>query len=70
MRGRPFRVEWRAEDVPEAMKARYQAERDGMVRMQLHALWLLRIGWKMAEVALAVGSHYRTVQDWVAWYRS
>ena len=70
MRGRPFRVEWRAEDTPEALKARYQAERDGKVRTRLHALWLLRIGWKMAEVASAVGSHYRTVQDWVVWYRS
>src|SRR5918996_1256527 len=36
---------------------------------RLHALWLLRSGWGMEQVAGIVGVHYRTVQPWVGWYR-
>jgi transposase len=37
--------------------------------MRLQALWLLRCGWRMDKVAEAVGTEYRSVQRWVAWYR-
>jgi len=37
--------------------------------MRLQALWLLRCGWRMDQVAEAVGTDYRSVQRWVAWYR-
>lgn len=70
MRGRPFQVEWRAEDTAEALKAAYHAEPDGVIRTRLHALWLLRSGWALRPVAKALGTHYRTVQRWVAWYRA
>jgi transposase len=69
MRGRPFKVAWREEDTPEAFKAAYQRERDSEVRTRLHGLWLLRCGWRLGVVATVVGTHYRTVQRWVAWYR-
>lgn len=39
------------------------------MRMRLQALWLLRCGWRMDQVAEAVGTDYRSVQRWVAWYR-
>ena len=38
MIGRPFRVDWRTEDTPEALKAAYLAERDGTLRSRLHGL--------------------------------
>ena len=69
MIGRPFRVDWRTEDTPEALKAAYLAERDGTLRTRLHGLWLLRSGRQLSEVASVVGVHYRTVQSWVRWYR-
>ena len=69
MIGRPFRVDWRTEDTPEALKAAYLAERDGTLRSRLHGLWLLRSGRQLSEVASVVGVHYRTVQSWVGWYR-
>ena len=69
MRGRPFKVVWREEDTPEALKAAYQKERDSEVRTRLHGLWLLRCGWRLGMVTEVVGTHYRTVQRWVGWYR-
>ena len=41
-RGRPFQVEWRAEDTIEALKAAYRAEKRPEQRQWLHVLWLLR----------------------------
>lgn len=52
------------------LKAAYQAERDAAVRTRLHGLWLLHEGRSLGEVAEVVGVHYRTVQRWVAWYRT
>ena len=69
MHGRPFEVTWRESDTPEALKSAYQRERDPEVRTRLHGLWLLRCGWHLGRVAEAMGTHYRSVQRWVAWYR-
>ena len=69
MIGRPFRVEWRPEGTPEALKASYLAERDINLRTRLHGLWLLRSGRRLSAVASVLGVHYRTVQTWVGWYR-
>jgi transposase len=68
-RGRPFVVAWRGEDDAAALKAAYGAERDAEVKPRLHALWLIRAGRRLGEVADVVGVDYRTVQRWVAWYR-
>ncbi len=70
MTGRQFRVDWRPNDTPEALRAAYRAERDIMLRTRLHALWLLRSGRRMGEVASVVDIHYRTLQRWVSWYRT
>jgi transposase len=70
-RGRAFVVAWNDEDTEEALRAAYRAERGVDVRQRLHALWLLRSGERrMDEVATLVGTTYRTVQRWVAWYRA
>ena len=68
-RGRPFRVEWRAEDTVEALQAAYRAEQRPEPRQRLQGLWLLRTGRPLAEVAAVLGVHYRSVQRWAAWYR-
>ena len=69
--GRPFVVEWDAADTEEALRSAYRSERDVAVRQRLHALWLLRSGARrMDEVAGVVGTAYRTLQRWVAWYRA
>jgi transposase len=69
MRGRVLDISWRDADTSEALKRAYLAERDGLVRTRLQALWLLRTGWPLGAVAGAVGTHYRSVQRWIAWYR-
>jgi transposase len=69
MRGRSLEIGWRDEDTSDALKTVYLAERDGIIRTRLHALWLLRSGWTLGAVASAVGTHYRSVQRWIAWYR-
>lgn len=68
-RGRPFVVAWGDEDDEAALKAAYRAEPDAEVKPRLHALWLVRAGRRLGEVADVVGVDYRTVQRWVAWYR-
>ena len=69
-RGRPFRIEWRAADTAEALRAAYRAERRAEQRQRLHGLWLLRTGRTLGEVAAVLGVNYRTVQRWAAWYRA
>lgn len=69
MQGRPLRIDWRGEDTPAALKARYLGERDARVRSRFQALWLLRDGWSIVRVAAVVGVHEDTVGDWVRWYR-
>jgi transposase len=69
MRGRSLQIAWQAEDTDEALKAAYRAEPNGLVRTRLHGLWLLRSGWSLRLVAELLGTHYRSVQRWVAWYR-
>ena len=55
MIGRPFRVDWLPVDTPEALRAAYRAQQDTMLRTRLYALWLLRCGRQMGEVASVVG---------------
>jgi transposase len=68
MAGRKFRVVWR--DSAAELRARYREERDPQLARRWQALWLLREGRTLAETATLVGAAYRTVQDWVGWYRA
>lgn len=67
-RGRPFEIEW--EESAEELFAAYRQEKDLQRRTRLQALWLLRQGRLLEEVSQLVGVSYRTLQRWVAWYRS
>lgn len=69
MRGRPLHIAWRPEDTPEALHGAYRAERDPSIKPRLQALWMLRTGHRMVEVAEHVGFCYRAVQKWLGHYR-
>lgn len=64
---RKLKIEW--QEAAEKLKKLYQKEKDHQKRTRLQALWLIRTGKPMSEVAPIVGVHYRTVQEWIAWYR-
>jgi transposase len=68
--GRPLVIPWAAEDEAPRLKGLYQAERRRDVRPRLHALWLLRSGRRIREVAAVLGVHERNLQRWVGWYRA
>jgi transposase len=68
MRGRKLVINWQ-EDAP-TLQQLYKRERDAEIRPRLHALWLLRAGHSMRQVAELVSIHYVTLQQWVAWYRA
>ena len=67
MAGRKFVVAW--QHTPQELWARYRAERDGRLMPRWQGLWLLRQGHSLRETARVVGVAYRTVQEWVQWYR-
>lgn len=67
MRGRPLRIDWQEDE--QTLYDLYKKEKDTQKRTRLHALWLLRKGHPLRETAGLIGVHYRTLQDWVAWYR-
>lgn len=68
MAGRKFVVVW--QHSADELFARYRAERDGRLTRRWQALWLLRQGKRLSETAQVVGVAYRTVQEWVRWYRA
>ncbi len=67
-RGRPFEVDW--QETTAELKKRYQKETDGHRKQRLQALWLLRKGVAMQVVSDHLGITYRSLQRWVAKYRS
>lgn len=66
-RGRPLNISWQ-EDGDTLFQV-YRQEKSADIKPRLHALWLLRLGYRLRETAQIVGIHYRTLQQWVAWYR-
>jgi transposase len=67
-RGRPLEIDWE-ESVEELFDA-YRREKDIHRRTRLQVLWQLRQGKSLKQVQEAIGVSYRTLQRWVAWYRS
>lgn len=65
--GRRWQCEWH-HSQEELCQAYHQAT-DARLRTRLQALWLLRDGRALEEVARLTGVAYRTVQTWVTWYR-
>lgn len=64
---RQLQIDW--QEDKQTLYELYKQEKDAQNRQRLQALWLLRPGRPMTEVARLVGVHYRTLQDWVVWYR-
>jgi hypothetical protein len=62
MAGRRVQIAWQAEDTSAALREQYRQQEEGEVPTRLYALWLLRSGWGMGQVAGIVGVHYRPVQ--------
>ena len=69
-RGRKLTIEWAAGDDAASLYARYRREQRADVRPRLHALWLVRTGHTTRETAAVLGVDERTVQRWLAWYRT
>ena len=65
--GQRLQIEWH-ESAAE-LKASYQKEKQVQRRIRLQALWQLRQGKPLQEVAESIGTPYRVIQRWVAWYR-
>ena len=66
--GRHLDIAW--QDTHKRLYRLYQRETDLQHRTRLQALMLLRQGKALSDVAETVGVHYRTVQQWVSWYRA
>jgi transposase len=62
-----LQVEWQENEA--TLKKLYQQEKEHQNRRRLQAIWYLRQGRTIGETAELLGVHYRTIQDWVAWYR-
>lgn len=65
--GQKIEVDW--QETASELRNLYRQERNSERRTRLHALWQLRCGKSLKEVAQLVGIAYRTLQYWVAWYR-
>lgn len=60
-------IEWQEDE--QTLQGLYKREKDHQNRTRLQALWLLRQGHSVKEAAPLVGVHYRTLQQWISWYR-
>ena len=60
-------VDW--EEDAERLKTQYLSEKDHQGRTRLQALWYLRQGYTIKETSERIGKSYRTIQNWIAWYR-
>ncbi len=64
---RTLQINW--QHSARQLKYHYRHEKQARKRARLHALWLLRRGKCLLEVADLLDVAYRTLQYWVAWYR-
>jgi transposase len=65
--GRHVQIEW--SESSEELKRLYKQERHPQRRTRLQALWHLRSGKRIADVVAITGVSYRSVQQWLSWYR-
>ncbi|MCI0419230.1 MAG: IS630 family transposase [Acidobacteria bacterium] len=65
--GQRLQIEWH--ETTEQLQLFYGWEHNPHRKMRLQALWHLRCGKRLQEVADIIGVCYRTLQYWVAWYR-
>ncbi len=62
-----IQVEW--QETAEELKQLYKQEWHPQRRTRLQAHWYLRQKDRIGDVAAKVGVGYRSVQNWLKWYR-
>ena len=65
--GQRLQVEW--QESGDQLKRLYQQERHPQRRTRLQALWHLCNGKRIQDIVEITGASYRSVQQWLAWYR-
>jgi len=65
--GARVKVDW--QESSEELKHRYQKEVHPQRRTRLQALWQLHQGKRIRDVVDLTGASYRSVQQWLRWYR-
>ncbi len=65
--GRGVKVDW--QESSEELKHRYQKEVHPQRRTRMQTLWQLRQGKRIQDVVDLTGGSYRSVQQWIRWYR-
>ena len=65
--GGQLKVDW--QESSEELKDRYQKEEYPQRRTRLQVLWQLRQGKRIQDVVDLTGASYRSVQQWLRWYR-
>ena len=65
--GRGVQVDW--QESSEELKQLYQKEVHPRERTRLQALWQLHQGRRLQDVVDLTGASYRSVQQWLKWYR-
>jgi hypothetical protein len=63
--GQRVQIEWH--ETADQIQLFYRWERNPHRKIRLHALWQLRRGKRIQEVAESIGVSYRTIQYWVSW---
>ena len=66
--GQHLQIEWQ-ETAPQLNRL-YRLEGNEHRKIRLQALWHLRCGKRIRDVVEMIGVCYRTVQNWVFWYRA
>lgn len=65
--GQRLQLEWQESAVE--LQAHYQHEKQAQRRSRLLALWHLRQGKRIQEVATLMATSERVIQRWIKWYR-
>ncbi len=65
--GRRLAIRW--QESSEELKQRYLKERHPQRRTRLQALWQLCQGKRVQDVVELTGASYRSIQQWLRWYR-
>jgi len=68
MRGRPLKVTWyhTADELAERLEGKDNSHR----RERIRALLMIRKGATIQTVSDTIATNYRTIQRWIAWYRT
>lgn len=65
--GQRLQIAW--QETAAQLERLYRLEHNTYRQTRLLALWHLRCGKRLQDVVKMLGVCYRTVQNWVSWYR-